>query len=735
MSTKSQNRCPSSRDKRAGSRLTRPQILRRLICGVLVSSVVLPRLSYADPNVIDIGVEKSQENEQTSAGSTTTTSFSFDTVVNGAFNGSILNAGFTPPGGSLFSLPSQDRITYSTEFDGIASKAALDAAFPSGGNYVYSIQTATGSYNPSVVLTADAYPNVPMIQNSTWVSGALQVAATQDNTLTWNSPGSSGADSVWIGIDGAVSFQPVGMGPTATSYTIAAGALISGVKYDVSLSFFNNNTFSNDNGTALHSDFRQDLSFVIQTTGTTPQLYWTGVPTSTWDNTTTNWSTDPSGNPAVKWTPSAANFTGSGSITVGDDITVAALNFGTGSYTFNVDQSLTIIGSGITNSSATQTFITTSSSSITFTNFATAGTSTTFLNAGNLSFDDSSTAGGAAITNLGATANGGVGGTTSFSYLAGNAIITNQAGTANNAGGGVTNFTNGSSADNATIINGGASVRGAFGGFTSFTGTSTAGLANITNQASTVNVPFNGAPGGTTFFDTSSADGAAIANQGATVSGGQGGQTTFVDGSTAGNATITNDPSVAGATPGTTFFNNSSSAGSATITNLGSGMGGTGGAVYFFGSADGGTARVINTGNGVFDISGLTDGGMKIGSIQGSGTFFLGGNTLTVGGNNLDTNVSGVIADGGGSGWHRWFSGEDGHGRPGASPAPIPTPARQRSAMAHCRLAEWSRAQMWPAPSMPRAPLVLPAAPPSRCMTSRVTHWGITSPPPAAVPR
>jgi autotransporter-associated beta strand protein len=38
---------------------------------------------------------------------------------------------------------------------------------------------------------------------------------------------------------------------------------------------------------------------------------------------------------------------------------------------------------------------------------------------------------------------------------------------------------------------------------------------------------------------------------------------------------------------------------------------------------------------------------MGIGSIEGSGAYFLGSKTLSVGGNNLSTTVSGVIQDGG----------------------------------------------------------------------------------------
>jgi autotransporter-associated beta strand protein len=96
-----------------------------------------------------------------------------------------------------------------------------------------------------------------------------------------------------------------------------------------------------------------------------------------------------------------------------------------------------------------------------------------------------------------------------------------------------------------------------------------------------------------------------------------------------------------GFTPvGSTEFHNTSSAGNATITNRG-------GSTFFSGNSDGGTARAITNGNGSFDISNLTSTGMGIGSIEGSGNYFLGSKTLSVGGNNLSTTVSGVIQDGG----------------------------------------------------------------------------------------
>jgi autotransporter-associated beta strand protein len=92
---------------------------------------------------------------------------------------------------------------------------------------------------------------------------------------------------------------------------------------------------------------------------------------------------------------------------------------------------------------------------------------------------------------------------------------------------------------------------------------------------------------------------------------------------------------------GTTTFNNSSTAGNAAITTN------SGGGVFFAGASSGGQATFITNSGGVFDISQLTSGGTTAGSIAGAGSYFLGANALTVGGNNLSTTVSGPISDGG----------------------------------------------------------------------------------------
>ncbi len=87
-------------------------------------------------------------------------------------------------------------------------------------------------------------------------------------------------------------------------------------------------------------------------------------------------------------------------------------------------------------------------------------------------------------------------------------------------------------------------------------------------------------------------------------------------------------------------FNDTSTAGSAAITVQ------NGGRINFSGTSDGGTSAIVNNVGGTFDISQHT-GGVTVGSISGAGDFFLGGNSLTTGSLNTDTEVSGIIRDGG----------------------------------------------------------------------------------------
>jgi autotransporter-associated beta strand protein len=97
---------------------------------------------------------------------------------------------------------------------------------------------------------------------------------------------------------------------------------------------------------------------------------------------------------------------------------------------------------------------------------------------------------------------------------------------------------------------------------------------------------------------------------------------------------------------GDLIFKNSSSAGSATLEAI------SGGTITFQGTSTGGTARLIVGPGSMADFSagaGPGGNGNVAGSIEGGGTFNLGGRPLTVGGNNRSSLVTGDIVGGPGS--------------------------------------------------------------------------------------
>jgi autotransporter-associated beta strand protein len=180
-------------------------------------------------------------------------------------------------------------------------------------------------------------------------------------------------------------------------------------------------------------------------------------------------------------------------------------------------------------------------------------------------------------------------------------------------------FANSSTAGGATIVN---------SGDLSFVNSSTAGTALIQtnndmrfqNLSTAGNSTIVNSPGGGVFFqNTSSAGNAKIANNSAAqviplcfcfpTEPGLG----FIDYSSAGNATIT-----------------------------------TSGLTKFYDNSTGGQARFITAGFGEVDFGNPGPNGdfkVSAGSIEGAGTFGLGSGQLTVGGNNLSTQVSGKISD------------------------------------------------------------------------------------------
>jgi autotransporter-associated beta strand protein len=136
-------------------------------------------------------------------------------------------------------------------------------------------------------------------------------------------------------------------------------------------------------------------------------------------------------------------------------------------------------------------------------------------------------------------------------------------------------------------------------------------------------------------------------NNGGTAYQASGGGTLFRDNSSAGNATIVNNGGAAAAYGALTLFSDSASAGNAILIANGGAQGGEGGQIYFDLASDGGTARVQVFGNGSLDISAHDRPGLTIGSVEGGGVVFLGGNNLTVGINGESTTYSGLMRDGG----------------------------------------------------------------------------------------
>jgi autotransporter-associated beta strand protein len=182
------------------------------------------------------------------------------------------------------------------------------------------------------------------------------------------------------------------------------------------------------------------------------------------------------------------------------------------------------------------------------------------------------------------------------------------------------NFANSSTAGGAQITN---------SGFLQFLNSSSAGTAAITNNEIL------------SYSGSSSANHATIVNNVGM---------SFNGSSTAGNATIVNN-SISGAfglcfgcgpVPGL-GFHDTSTAGNATITT-------DGGSTQFLDQSTGGNARFITI-LGFVDFSSTRgpngDGKISAGSIEGTGNYAIGSNELTVGSNNLSTQVAAAILDGG----------------------------------------------------------------------------------------
>jgi autotransporter-associated beta strand protein len=216
---------------------------------------------------------------------------------------------------------------------------------------------------------------------------------------------------------------------------------------------------------------------------------------------------------------------------------------------------------------------------------------------------------------------------------------------------GQVHFTNSATAGTSTIFtNNSATINSGFPGVMRFSDTSTAGNGSFTNNGGAV----AGATGGYIIFDDGSTAGnGTFTNNGATVNPGIGAITEFRYFSSAGNAMITNNGgAVSGfAEGGVTYFFQRATAANATLIANGGLNGGQGSGIFFYDNSKGGMARVEVFGNGtgdftngILDIGSHNAPGVRIGSLEGTGTVSLGANNLTVGSNNLNTKFSGLIS-------------------------------------------------------------------------------------------
>lgn len=267
-----------------------------------------------------------------------------------------------------------------------------------------------------------------------------------------------------------------------------------------------------------------------------------------------------------------------------------------------------------------------------------------------------SKAGTAKITNEGsafAPNSEPAGGWTIFSdsSSAEQAVIINRGPLAANGGRGETLFDTGigqpATADRATITNEGGLFPFQTGGATIFYGSTSAGAATFISQGGLADSAFGGA---TYFNDNATASTATFTSDGGKGNIADGGFIFFFEDSRAGQSTILNKGGeVVGAFGGATYFADRSSAEGATLRGLPGAGPSSGGRFLFQALSDGGTARAILEGSGVAAaelVVGVSDAGMNLGSVEGTGFLSLGSKNLALGGNNLSTEFSGVIRDG-----------------------------------------------------------------------------------------
>ena len=242
-----------------------------------------------------------------------------------------------------------------------------------------------------------------------------------------------------------------------------------------------------------------------------------------------------------------------------------------------------------------------------------AGSSAISCNRGQIIFSDFASADHAAIA-----VNGGGSVYFGSSASAGHATFSNNGAPNKDSFASQISFDSTSTAANGTFVTSGGGDRNAQGALISFSSTATAGNGDFTTTGADVE---DAATGGTiNFFGSASAGDATFATDGGTVSRAPGGLLQVFETTTAANGN---------------FILNGG-------TNLGKGA-----SLEFWSDSNGGTAHFHVFGNASLDLSAHNAPGTAIGSLDGTGEVFLGGNNLSVGADNHNTTFSGRFLDGG----------------------------------------------------------------------------------------
>ena len=234
----------------------------------------------------DVGsysIQKEVNYDQSSASTPTldpVSPYQFFSNINPGTSGASFTAAtaLTPPTGSTglvyymtgemngaFGSTNANGLYFSENF---TSKAALDAAFPSGtGTYNFAVKTTTpNSYTDQMSFGSDNYGAIPQITNvtnATWVGGYLVVTdITKPVVFTWNTP--NAFFYMWNGNYNSGSYPG-----TSTTFTLPANSLTNNTYNVASIIISNTNGAGYTNSNTITSaygeaSFTSQNTFIIQ---------------------------------------------------------------------------------------------------------------------------------------------------------------------------------------------------------------------------------------------------------------------------------------------------------------------------------------------------------------------------------------------------------------------------------------------------------------------------------------